>query len=141
MNSKVVRGMETVALAMILAPEPFTTIPGIALMVTAKAVKATSRNTARIAPQKINRFDDYYRYKVHDVGKGKLAYRIAPIMEGQIPCSPPRAVRLYDTKAWQSYRKSTYSYLNEKNPNEPNFRGIQKGLLEDVNKGLNHRKY
>jgi hypothetical protein len=133
--------METVGLAMILAPEPFTTIPGIALLVTAKAVKATTRNSARIAPQKINRFDDYYRYKVHDSGKGALAYKIAPILEGQIPYAPPRTVRLYDTKAWQGYRKSAYAYLKEKDPNADNFRGIQRGLLEDVNKGLNHRDY
>lgn len=130
--------METVALAMILAPEPFTTLPGIALMVTAKAVKATGRNTARVAPQKINRFDDYYRYKVADIGRGSLAYRVAPIRDGQMPF-PPRTVRLYDTKAWQGYRKNAYSYLNKKDPDEPNFRGIQKGLLPDVNKSLNRR--
>jgi hypothetical protein len=140
MNNSTLKGMETVALAMILAPEPFTTIPGIALLVAAKAAKAAS-GPSRPAPQKINRFEDYYKYKVHDAGKGVVSYRIAPVRDGQIPHAPPHTVRLYDTNAWQGYRKSTYAYLREKDPNEPNFRGIQKGLLEDVNKGLNHRKY
>lgn len=131
-------GLESLALALIFAPEPFSTFVGIGLLAAARAskMKRVSDNTT-VKPA--NRFEDYYQCRIGMVNRGNLAYNIKPLKEGLLPGNFPQTVRLYDTQAWGSYRRGAYSYLNNKQPAQ--FSGIQKGLLQDMNRGLNRRKY
>ena len=136
MNKGLSNGLQSVALALIFAPEPFTTPIGIGLLLAVKASKHSS-SAPREAPRRINRFEDYYRYGTH-MKNGSIGYCVSPIREGQIPHALPKTVRLYDTNEWQSYRKNAYSYLKK---TKPQFTGIQKGLLQDLNRGFNRKSY
>jgi hypothetical protein len=131
-------GLESVALALIFAPEPFSTFVGIGLLAFSRANKIKRVSTTTSA-KPANRFEDYYHCRIGMVNQGNLAYKVTPLKAGQLPGSFPQTVRLYDTQAWGHYRKSAYSYLNINKP--PQFSGIQKGLLQDMNRGLNSRKY
>jgi hypothetical protein len=110
MNSKQM-GLESVALALIFAPEPFTTLIGVGLLVAARASKV--HNGSR---RPTDRFEDYYRCAIELANDGKLKYRVAPTRDGQMPHSVQRRTNLYDTDGWEYYRKSAYRYLSDKNP-------------------------
>ena len=110
MNSKQL-GLESVALALIFAPEPFTTLIGVGLLAAARANKMHSESR-----RPTDRFEDYYRCAIELAKDGKLNYRVASIRDGQMPHAVPRRTNLYETNAWQHYRKSPYRYLSEKKP-------------------------
>jgi hypothetical protein len=110
MNSKQL-GLESVALALIFAPEPFTTLIGVGLLAAARANKMHSESR-----RPTDRFEDYYRCAVELAKDGRLSYRVAPIRDGQMPHAAPRRTNPYETDAWQHYRKSPYRYLSDKNP-------------------------
>jgi hypothetical protein len=132
-------GLESLALALIFAPEPFSTFVGIGLLAATRAAKMKRVSNSNNIAKPAHGFDDYYQYRIGMVKRDSLGYNIKPLREGQLTGSFPQAVRLYDTQAWGSYRHGAYSYLNNKKP--PQFSGIQKGLLQDMNRGLNRRKY
>jgi len=100
------KGLESLALALIFAPEPFTTLLGVGLLAIAKAEKATRVGIS--ATHRNNRLEDYYRCKMELSASGQLKYKMDPIREGQIPYSIPRTVKLHDTDAWQQYRHRSY---------------------------------
>jgi hypothetical protein len=131
-------GVESVALALIFAPEPFSTFVGIGLLAASRASKI-KRVSQETMTRPANRFEDYYRYNIGMVHRGNLAYRVTPIRDGQLPGTFPQTVKLYDTQAWGHYRKSAYNYLNVKKP--PQFSGLQKGLLHDTKRGINRKQY
>ncbi len=137
MKNKQSNGLESLALALIFAPEPFTTLLGVGLLAVAKAEKATRVGAS--ATHRVHRLEDYYRYRMELSDNGRLRYKMTPIREGQIPDSIPRTTNLYETDAWKHYRNRSYDYLNKKSP--PNFAGLQKGLLNEVNRGINRNKY
>jgi hypothetical protein len=112
-------------------------MPGIILLAYARASKKNKANVNVIA-RPAHRLEDYYRYNIGMVHRGSLAYKVTPLREGQLSGGFPQ-LRLYDTPAWKQYRRSAYSYLNVKKPTQ--FSGLQKGLLEDMNKGLNRKQY
>jgi hypothetical protein len=134
MNNKQV-GLQSVALALILAPEPFTTIPGVILLAVAKAAGSKTNVTQRPSA----RFEDYYSSKVELKDNGRVSYGVAPKpgREG-LPHSLPKTTKLYETGSWKNYRQKAYGYLDKK---APDFKGVQRGLLDDVNRGLNHKNY
>jgi hypothetical protein len=110
MNSKQL-GLESVALALIFAPEPFTTLIGVGLLAAARANKMHSESR-----RPTDRFEDYYRCAMELANDGKLKYKVATIREGQMPHAVTRRTNLYETDAWQHYRQSAYRYLSDKNP-------------------------
>ena len=138
-RAPVSKGLESVALALIFAPEPFSTLIGVGLLALAKASKA-NRVTSTEAPLMVNRFEDYYHCKVHMEKAGIVSYKITPRKEGQIPHIPPQTVKLCETAAWKHYRKTAYNYLDTKPLQKTHFSGIQRGLLKDVNRGTNRKK-
>jgi hypothetical protein len=131
-------GLESLALALIFAPEPFSTFVGIGLLAASRASKMKRVGT-QVNSKPVNRFEDYYRYNIGMVKHGNVAYKVTPLRDGQLPGTFPQTVRLYETQAWGQYRRSAYNYLNAKKP--PQFSGLQKGLLQDMNRGLNRKKY
>ena len=138
-NKPLSLGLESLALALIFAPEPFSTFVGIALLAGVRASKMKRVSSTNNIPRPAHGFTDYYQYRVGMVKRDSLGYNIKPLREGQLTGSFPQPVRLYDTQAWGSYRRGAYSYLNNKKPQQ--FSGIQKGLLQDMNRGLNRRQY
>ncbi|HJX03089.1 MAG TPA: hypothetical protein VJ488_00875 [Dehalococcoidia bacterium] len=152
-------GLEPIALALIFAPEPFSTLVGVGLLVGIKAHNMAKANAdpPRRSP---DCFEDYYRLKVK-MAQGKVAYNVVPIhragfLKYDLPqpvnryesdarqqyrkksyadlkkegsLTPPPQVRLYETSAWQQYRKKPYAYLQKEVIPPPSFSGLQKGLL------------
>lgn len=137
MSSKLslANGLEPLALALIFAPEPVSTFVGIALLAAARAAKA-SRQSTYLTKQQRTRFEDYYHYRVQLLQDQQIVYGIKPKRDGLLPQIPPRTTKLYETEAWDYYRRSAYKYLNDKKPTKP-FSGLQRGLLEGNKKGLN----
>jgi hypothetical protein len=137
-NKPLSMGLDSLALALIFAPEPVTTFIGIGLLAFSRASKM-KRVGADTGIKPVNRFEDYYQYRIGMVKKGNLAYQVTPLREGQLPGKFPQTVKLYDTGAWGHYRRTAYNYLNPQGP--PQFSGLQRGLLKDTNRGINKKKY
>jgi len=137
MNKGLSRGLESVALALIFAPEPVTTFVGIGLLAATRATKV-NRVASTPSARPSDRFEDLYNYRIVRTTRNSLAYRVAPLRDGSMPHAPSQRVKLYETGAWHNYRNNAYSYLSQRNPQQENFRGIQRGLLQDVKKNSRH---
>jgi hypothetical protein len=152
-------GLEPIALALIFAPEPFSTVVGLGMLAGIKAHKMAKANAdpPRRSP---DRFEDYYHLKVK-IAQGKVAYNVVPVhragllahdlpqpvsryeshaqqqyhkksyadLHKEVISPSPLSVSLYNTDAWQQYRKKPYDYLQKEVIPPPPFSGLQKGLL------------
>ncbi len=86
-------GLQSVALALIFMPEPFTTPIGIALLAYAKA-KGRQRPVS--ARRLTNTFEDCYSYKLSMTRGTIINYQLSPKRHGQMPKSYPRITKLQD---------------------------------------------
>jgi hypothetical protein len=86
-------GLQSLALALIFMPEPFTTVLGVGLLAYAKAVGGQRPAAAR---HPINTFEDNYSYKMSLVNGTAINYQLFPRRHGQMPKSYPKIVRLQD---------------------------------------------
>jgi hypothetical protein len=86
-------GLQSVALALIFMPEPFTTPIGIALLAYAKAKGRQRPASARRLP---DTFEDHYSYKLNLTHSTTITYQLSPKRHGQMPKSYPRITKLQD---------------------------------------------
>jgi len=86
-------GLQSLALALIFMPEPFTTPIGIVLLAYAKAAGAEKEATPR---RVINTFDDLYSYKVAMQRNTVITYQLSARRHGQLPEAYPKVARLQD---------------------------------------------
>jgi len=95
MNSKSATsaGLQSLALALIFMPEPFTTPFGIVLLAYAKTMGADKPTTPR---RVINTFDDLYSYKLDMNRNSIISYQLSGRRHGQLPEAYPRVARLQD---------------------------------------------
>jgi hypothetical protein len=98
-------GLESLALVLIIAPDPITTIIGLGILAYARCVPKSSPSNI---PRRIqNKFSDMYSYKVHMTNGKRLTYQLNVKREGQLPASQVNANKLYsDSVAWNKYRQS-----------------------------------
>jgi len=103
-------GLQSLALALIFMPEPFTTPVGIALLAYVKATGAEKRVTPR---RTINTFEDHYSYRL-EMQRGIIRYELSARRHGQLPESYPRMSRIQDNpqvmKALRARAKAQYTY-------------------------------
>lgn len=83
-------GLQSVALALIFMPEPFTTPIGLALLAYAKTMGAEKPATPR---RVLNSFDDVYSYKLQMQRNNMISYELAARRHGQLPGYYPRVSR------------------------------------------------
>jgi len=86
-------GLQSLALALIFMPEPFTTPIGIVLLAYAKAAGAEKPKAPR---RVINRFDDVYSYKVIMERNTVITYELSARRHGQLPEAYPKVARMQD---------------------------------------------
>jgi len=86
-------GLQSLALALIFMPEPFTTPIGIVLLAYAKAQGAEKPITPR---RVINTFDDLYSYKMAMQRNSVITYELSARRHGQLPEAYPKVARLQD---------------------------------------------
>jgi len=115
MNSKSAysTGLQSLALALIFMPEPFTTPIGIILLAYAKTMATEKPATPR---RVISTFDDVYSYKL-DMQRNKvISYQLSARRHGQLPESYPKMARLQDNphylKALRTRTKSQSPYTS-----------------------------
>jgi hypothetical protein len=114
MNSKTAysAGLQSLALALIFMPEPFTTPIGIVLLAYAKTVPAEKPVNTRCM---INTFEDHYSYKL-EMQRSIIKYELSARRHGQLPESYPRMSRLQDNpqvvKALRARAKAQPTYTS-----------------------------
>ncbi len=105
-------GLQSLALALIFMPEPFTTPFGLALLAYARIAGAEKPTAPR---RMINRFDDLYSYKVAMQRNSVITYELSARRHGQLPEAYPKVARLQDNPQLvkaireRAKRSSTYT--------------------------------
>ncbi|MGD0353058.1 MAG: hypothetical protein ABSB38_06140 [Dehalococcoidia bacterium] len=93
MKSTYSAGLQSIALALIFMPEPFTTIIGVGLLSYARAAgKERPVNPRHL----INTFEDHYSYKLDMSRNSIISYELSARRHGQLPESYPKIARLQD---------------------------------------------
>ncbi len=93
MKSSTNVGLQSLALALIFMPEPFTTPFGIALLAY---VKIANRQRPSIARRLPDTFEDRYSYKLSMTRGTTINYQLSPKRLGQMPKAYPRITNLQD---------------------------------------------
>jgi hypothetical protein len=111
------RGLESISLALLLAPEPFTTPVGLAMLTairTYQAVEKRKQEEMRERCASVS-FDDYYQLDVKQAD-GKLKYNVEPLASrsGLLQHEMANPKMIENRAAWQQYQKRGCSYVNTK---------------------------
>jgi hypothetical protein len=113
MKSTYSAGLQSIALALIFMPEPFTTIIGVGLLSYARA----AGKEKPVAPRRmITTFEDHYSYKLDMSRNSIISYELSARRHGQLPESYPKMVRLQDNpqvvKALRARAKAPSQYTS-----------------------------
>jgi hypothetical protein len=118
-NTLVWRGLESLALALIFAPEPVTTIVGMGLLGYARK-KRTEEQLAIRPPARYHSFTDFYTCKVKMMRGSTIAYRASTTREGQLPLIRSTISHLYQNRReWESFSKTVTSKAKPTTPRPP----------------------
>ena len=104
-NTPVWAGVEALALALIFAPEPFTTPIGLGLLALARKKRREQEQALKNRPRPRHSFSDHYHYGVGMVRSSSIAYHVSPVLQGQLPFVRSTISRLYENRDdWERYR-------------------------------------
>lgn len=113
MKSVYSAGLQSLALALIFMPEPFTTVIGVGLLSYARAAGGERPVTPR---RIITTFEDHYSYKLDMSRSSTITYELSARRHGQLPESYPRMARLQDNpqvvKALRARSKAPSQYTS-----------------------------
>ncbi|MCJ7514985.1 MAG: hypothetical protein MUO89_03310 [Dehalococcoidia bacterium] len=106
-------GLQSLALALIFMPEPFTTIIGVGLLSYARAAGGEKP----VAPRRmITTFEDHYNYRLEMQRNSIISYELSARRHGQLPEAYPRMARPQDNpqfmKALHARAKSPPPYTS-----------------------------
>jgi hypothetical protein len=104
MKSEYSAGLQSLALALIFMPEPFTTPIGLALLVYAKTVGAEKPAPPR---RNVNTFEDNYSYKLQMQRNNMISYELCARRHGQLPGYYPRVSRPQDNPEFVKALRTT----------------------------------
>jgi len=113
MKSTYSAGLQSLALALIFMPEPFTTIIGVGLLSYAR----TAGKERPVTPRRmITTFEDHYSYKLDMSRNSIISYELSARRHGQLPESYPKIARLQDNpqvvKALRARAKAPSQYTS-----------------------------
>jgi hypothetical protein len=122
MNNKapVWTGVETLALALIFAPEPFTTPIGLILLAYARKKKKEEQEAAKTRYKPRSSFSDFYQYRLGMLRGSAITYYVSPIRPGQLPLARSTISRLYENRREWEYFHSTLNARGRLNLTRPN---------------------
>lgn len=86
-------GLQSLALALIFMPEPFTTPIGIVLLTYARLA---SQQRPTVPRRAISTFEDHYTYRMSLVNSSTINVQLSPRRHGQMPKAYPNIARLQD---------------------------------------------
>jgi hypothetical protein len=113
MKSAYSAGLQSLALALIFMPEPFTTVIGVGLLSYARAAGKERPVTTR---RLITTFEDHYSYKLDMSRNNIISYELSARRHGQLPESYPKIARLQDNpqvvKALRARAKAPSQYTS-----------------------------
>ena len=113
MKSAYSAGLQSIALALIFMPEPFTTVVGVGLLAYARSAGQQKPATVR---RLTNTFEDHYSYRLDIVRDTSITYQLSPRRHGQMPKSYPRTAKLQDNpqvlKALRERTRRQSQYTN-----------------------------
>ena len=99
------KGLETLALALIFAPDPITTVIGVGILSYARKKQAEEKQTA-LRPRR-HYFTDFYNCKIKMVRGSAITYRTTQTREGQLPLRRSTISRLYQSRReWENFHKT-----------------------------------
>ena len=93
MKSVYSAGLQSLALALIFMPEPFTTVIGVGLLSYAQAAGKERPVTRR---RLTTTFEDHYSYRLDMSRNSIISYELSARRHGQLPESYPKIARLQD---------------------------------------------
>jgi hypothetical protein len=106
-------GLQSLALALIFMPEPFTTPIGIVLLGYARVA---SRQKPAVPRRVISTFEDHYSYKIKLVNGTAINFELSARRHGQMPKAYPSIARLQDNpqalKAMRARAKGQSPYTS-----------------------------
>jgi len=98
-------GLESLAVALIVSPEPVSTVLGISLL---GYTRLSGQQKETIKNHRRRDFEDYYAYKINLVNKSTINYQIRSTRQGQLPSDWPSIANLCDRpELWNSYQTSS----------------------------------
>lgn len=105
-------GIQSLALALIFAPEPFTTPFGLVLLVYANHMKRHQHVVARRRTG--HKFYSYYSFKVNMVHGKAVTFQTYTTRHGQLPLSSHNTTSLYHAPGlWESYQKASARFTKQ----------------------------
>jgi hypothetical protein len=119
-KTSVWKGVEALSLALIFAPEPFTTPVGIMLLAYARKKHKEEQEAAKTRYRPRNSFTDYYHYRVGMARGSSITYHVSPIKQGQLPLARSTISRLYENRREWEYFYNTLNARGRLNLTRPN---------------------
>lgn len=96
-------GLEPLAIALILAPEPSSTVIGLALLAYIRTQRYLQGKNRENAPYKVQ-CQPRYTFKMELVRGETIVYRSYPALSGQLPpASPAGKGMFYNPALWRAY--------------------------------------
>ncbi len=118
-NAPIWAGVETLALALIFAPEPFTTPIGLGLLAYARKKRKEEQQAVKTRYRPRYSFSDFYHYRVGMVRGSAIAYHVSPVRQGQLPLARSTISKLYESRREWEYYRSTLNARGRLNLTRP----------------------
>ncbi len=114
----------SVGIALILMPEPFTTVVGAGLLTYAKLMQLEENNGLRRCG---NMLDYYYTCRLEMVGNGAITCQMLSNLPGQLPKNLPGTPKLYSVpETWESLQEAVNQNqrVNSSSASKPKVAGL-----------------
>ena len=125
MKSAYYTGLQTVALALIFMPEPFTIPVGVALLDYVR--RAKQRRPVGLRPP-ANPFHEHYTYRLDMKDKTTITFQMFPTRQGLLPRAYPKIAKLHDNP-WTSKTMYASAQRDSKHKPTPSTKTEPAGLL------------
>jgi len=106
-NALMWKGLEAMALALIICPDPITTVVGISILSYARKKEVREKQANQQQQNRRHYFTDFYNCKVNMVRGSAITYRAATTRDGQLPLKRSTISRLYESRRdWEIFHKT-----------------------------------
>lgn len=112
----------SLGLALIIMPEPFTTVFGIGLLAYAKLMQLEEKSGLH---RRGNILDYYYTCRLEMVDNRAIIYQMFSRLPGQLPKKLPSTPKLYSVpEVWESLQKTANHKINPPFASRPKLTGL-----------------
>ncbi len=97
-------GLESLAVALIISPEPVSTVLGISLL---GYTRLNNQQTENKYNRHLESFDEQYEYKINIINKSTINYNVYTTRPGQLPVWSNMVSLCDRPEIWKSYRTNS----------------------------------